>query len=65
MKRLREQDYMSGYFDNLNNTDGQHVDSDSEGETPSSEGPFDDRYDQEAIMFYNYDDLHPDRKSVV
>lgn len=64
MKRLREQDYMSGYFDNLNNTDGQHVDSDSEGETPSSEGPFDDRYDQEAIMFYNYDDLHPTEEDI-
>lgn len=59
VKRLREKDYTSGYFDNMGGVDGQHADSDSEGETPSSEGPFDDRYDQEAIMFYNYDDLNP------
>ncbi|CAK7242913.1 MAG: Suppressor of Sensor Kinase (SLN1) [Sporothrix thermara] len=64
VKRLREQDYASGYFDNVGSVDGQHADSDSEGETPSSEGPFDDRYDQEAIMFYNYDDLHPTEEDI-
>ncbi|CAK7205994.1 Suppressor of Sensor Kinase (SLN1) [Sporothrix eucalyptigena] len=64
VKRLREQDYTAGYFDNLGSVDGQHADSDSEGETPSSEGPFDDRYDQEAIMFYNYDDLHPTEEDI-
>ncbi|CAK7228913.1 Suppressor of Sensor Kinase (SLN1) [Sporothrix bragantina] len=64
VKRLREQDYTSGYFDNMGSVDGQHADSDSEGETPSSEGPFDDRYDQEAIMFYNYDDLHPTEEDI-
>ncbi|KAH7023140.1 hypothetical protein EDB80DRAFT_31175 [Ilyonectria destructans] len=34
-------------------------DSDSEGETPSSEGPFEDRFDQETIMFYGDDNLQP------
>ncbi|KIH87657.1 mitogen-activated protein kinase kinase kinase [Sporothrix brasiliensis 5110] len=64
VKRLREQDYAAGYFDNINSTDGGNADSDSEGETPSSEGPFDDRYDQEAIMFYNFDDLHPTEEDI-
>ncbi|EFX01784.1 map kinase kinase kinase wis4 [Grosmannia clavigera kw1407] len=65
VKRLRERDYASGYFDHLSGTvDGQYADSDSEGETPSSEGPHDDRYDQEAIMFYNYDDLHPTEEDI-
>ncbi|OAA61241.1 map kinase kinase kinase wis4 [Niveomyces insectorum RCEF 264] len=64
VKRLREQDYTTGYFDNVTNIDTQHADSDSEGETPSSEGPFDDRYDEEAIMFYNYDDLHPTEEDI-
>lgn len=34
-------------------------DSDSEGETPSTEGAFDDRLDQETIMFYGHDDQQP------
>lgn len=34
-------------------------DSDSEGETPSTEGHFDDRLDQETIMFYGDDNLLP------
>ncbi len=62
VKRLREQDYTAGYFDM--SSDGPHADSDSEGETPSSEGPFDERYDQEAIMFFNYDDLHPTEEDI-
>ncbi|KAG5927282.1 hypothetical protein E4U42_002398 [Claviceps africana] len=39
-------------------------DSDSEGETPSSEGPFEDRLDQETIMFYGYDNLQPTEEDV-
>ncbi|CAK7565136.1 MAG: Suppressor of Sensor Kinase (SLN1) [Sporothrix epigloea] len=65
VKRLREQGYTSGYFDNTGSVDGQQADSDSEGETPSSEGPYDDRYNQEAIMFYNYDDLHPTEDDIL
>jgi mitogen-activated protein kinase kinase kinase len=58
VRRLRQQDYANDYFDAYMNGDG-YPDSDSEGETPSSEGPFEDRYDQETIMFYNNDDMHP------
>ncbi|TPX07013.1 uncharacterized protein E0L32_011081 [Thyridium curvatum] len=58
VRRLRQQDYANDYFDPYSNADG-YPDSDSEGETPSSEGPFDDRYNQEIIMFYNNDDMHP------
>ncbi|TKW60005.1 MAP kinase kinase kinase wis4 [Colletotrichum tanaceti] len=63
VQRLR-QDHNDGYpFDGgyVNGINGisQGGDSDSEGETPSSEGPFDDRYDQETIMFYGNDDLQP------
>ncbi|KOS19377.1 MAP kinase kinase kinase wis4 [Escovopsis weberi] len=43
---------------------GNGNDSDSEGETPSSEGPFDDRLDQETIMFYGNDDLLPTEEDV-
>ncbi|TDZ22030.1 MAP kinase kinase kinase wis4 [Colletotrichum orbiculare MAFF 240422] len=59
VQRLR-QDNVDGYpFDGYANGLSQGGDSDSEGETPSSEGPFDDRYDQETIMFYGNDDLQP------
>ncbi|ATY60018.1 MAP kinase kinase kinase SskB, putative [Cordyceps militaris CM01] len=34
-------------------------DSDSDGETPSTESPFDDRLDQETIMFYGDDTVQP------
>jgi mitogen-activated protein kinase kinase kinase len=53
VQRLR-QGYGNEYFDYPNGLNP--ADSDSEGETPSSEGPFDDRYDQETIMFYGTDD---------
>jgi len=60
VRRLRQQDYANGdYFDPYANGVDGYPDSDSEGETPSSEGPFDDRFDQETIMFYNNDDIHP------
>ncbi|KAL2114448.1 hypothetical protein VUR80DRAFT_7136 [Thermomyces stellatus] len=38
-------------------------DSDSEGETPSSEGPFDAR-DEEIIMFYGNDDIQPTEEDI-
>ncbi|CAH0016201.1 unnamed protein product [Clonostachys rhizophaga] len=57
VQKLR-QDYAGEYFTSYPNINGN--DSDSEGETPSSEGPFDERFDdQETIMFYGNDDLQP------
>lgn len=56
VQKLR-QDYAGEYFASYQGSAGN--DSDSEGETPSSEGPFDDRYDQETIMFYGNDNLQP------
>ena len=56
VQKLR-QDYSGEYFAPYSTMNGN--DSDSEGETPSSEGPFDDRFDQETIMFYGNDDLQP------
>ncbi|KAG6166529.1 hypothetical protein E4U24_006648 [Claviceps purpurea] len=43
---------------------GTGNDSDSEGETPSSEGPFEDRLDQETIMFYGNENLQPTEEDV-
>ncbi|KAK4449537.1 MAP kinase [Podospora aff. communis PSN243] len=48
VRRLRQQDYNDEYFD----TYGEQYGSDSEGETPSSEGPF-DGYEDAHIMFVN------------
>ncbi|CRK45673.1 hypothetical protein BN1723_001016 [Verticillium longisporum] len=63
VQRLR-QDYGDGYpFDGYTNGMNQG-DSDSEGETPSSEGPYEDRYEQETIMFYGNDDLQPTDEDV-
>lgn len=51
VRRLRQQDYNnSDYFDTYGT--GEQYDSDSEGETPSSEGPF-DSYEDAHIMFVN------------
>lgn len=51
VRRLRQQDYNNNdYFDAYGS--GEPYDSDSEGETPSSEGPF-DTYDDAHIMFVN------------
>ncbi|KAK0730480.1 hypothetical protein B0H67DRAFT_474890 [Lasiosphaeris hirsuta] len=49
VRRLRQQDYSDDYFENYS---GEQYDSDSEGETPSSEGPF-DSYEDAHIMFVN------------
>lgn len=49
VRRLRQQDYNNNnYFD----TYGEPYDSDSEGETPSSEGPF-EGFEDGHIMFVN------------
>ncbi|KAH7170821.1 hypothetical protein EDB81DRAFT_941680 [Dactylonectria macrodidyma] len=56
VQKLR-QDYSGEYFTSYQGLNGN--DSDSEGETPSSEGPYDDRFDQETIMFYGNDNLQP------
>lgn len=57
VQKLR-QDPTGEYFTTYQTSNGN--DSDSEGETPSSEGPFDDHLDdEETIMFYGNDDLQP------
>ena len=58
VQKLR-QDYSGSteYFSPYQGVNGN--DSDSEGETPSSEGIYEDRFDQETIMFYGNDDLQP------
>ena len=48
VRKLRQQDYNDEYFDAY----GEQYDSDSEGETPSSEGHF-DGYEDAHIMFVN------------
>ncbi|KAH6650013.1 hypothetical protein F5144DRAFT_30674 [Chaetomium tenue] len=50
VRRLRQQDHNNDYFDAYGSV--EQYDSDSEGETPSSEGPF-DTYDDAHIMFVN------------
>ncbi|OAA42640.1 MAP kinase kinase kinase Czk3 [Metarhizium rileyi] len=56
VQKLRH-DASGEYFSSYQSTNGN--DTDSEGETPGSEGPFEDRLDQETIMFYGNDDLLP------
>lgn len=56
IQKLR-QDYSGEYFTSYQGMNGN--DSDSEGETPSSEGPFEDRFEEETIMFYGNDNLQP------
>ncbi|KXX77032.1 MAP kinase kinase kinase wis4 [Madurella mycetomatis] len=50
VRRLRQQDYNSDYFEAYGA--GEQYDSDSEGETPSSESHF-DSYEDAHIMFVN------------
>ncbi|KAL2756199.1 hypothetical protein ACRALDRAFT_2103939 [Sodiomyces alcalophilus JCM 7366] len=65
VQRLR-QDYADGYpFDSYSSSGMTAADSDSEGETPSSEGHFDERYEQETIMFYGNDDLQPTDEDIM
>ena len=63
VQKLR-QDYAGEYFSPYQNL-GSTNDSDSEGETPSSEGLYDDRFDQETIMFYGNDDLQPTEEDLM
>ena len=62
LQRLR-QDFGSEYFNSYSNGGISHGDSDSEGETPSSEGPFDER-NEEIIMFYGNDDIQPTEEDI-
>ncbi|CAI4213701.1 unnamed protein product [Parascedosporium putredinis] len=64
LQRIR-QDFNSEYFNSYSNSSSTttHGDSDSEGETPSSEGPFDER-NEEIIMFYGNDDMQPTEEDV-
>ncbi|KAH6648450.1 hypothetical protein BKA67DRAFT_521885 [Truncatella angustata] len=68
MIRHSEQPPSNSYFggDPYTPSLGDYTDDESEGETPSSEGVFDDRYNEETIMFYNADenDLHPTEDDV-
>ncbi|KAM4055054.1 kinase [Hirsutella rhossiliensis] len=61
VQKLR-QDYSGEYFTSYQAANGN--DSDSEGETPSSEGPYEERLDQETIMFYGNDELQPTEEDV-
>jgi mitogen-activated protein kinase kinase kinase len=62
VQMLRD-NYDNEYFDQYPNG-MSHADSDSEGETPSSDVPFEDRYDQETIMFYGNDDIQPTEEDI-
>ncbi|KAL6908678.1 hypothetical protein GGI43DRAFT_151749 [Trichoderma evansii] len=61
VQTLRQGGYTGEYFSQYQQPNGNDSDSDGggEGETPSSEGPFEDRLDQETIMFYGNDDIQP------
>lgn len=58
MRRLRQQDHNNEYSMSDPYAAGEQFDSDSEGETPSSEGPF-DGLDQETNLFTNSEHLQP------
>ncbi|PTB64464.1 map kinase [Trichoderma citrinoviride] len=63
VQTLRQGGYTGEYFGQFQPQNGN--DSDSEGETPSSEGPFDDRLDQqETIMFYGNDEIQPTEEDI-
>ncbi|SPN97785.1 related to MAP kinase kinase kinase Wis4 [Cephalotrichum gorgonifer] len=58
LQRL-QQPSVNDYFNEYSNPSGTtYGDSDSDGETPSSESPFDAR-NEEVIMFYGNDDIQP------
>ncbi|KAK7987802.1 hypothetical protein PG990_004654 [Apiospora arundinis] len=59
LRMMRQEPNMNGYFDPYTPS-LDYTDDESEEETPSSEGAYDDRYNEETIMFYNDDnDLQP------
>ncbi|ETS87646.1 hypothetical protein PFICI_01474 [Pestalotiopsis fici W106-1] len=68
LRMIRHQEQpTSGYFGTEPYTPSlDYTDDESEGETPSSEGIFDDRYNEETIMFYNPDenDVQPTEDDV-
>ncbi|KAM0807272.1 putative MAP kinase kinase kinase [Seiridium cardinale] len=69
LRMIRHQEQPStGYFGGSDpyTPSLDYTDDESEGETPSSEGVFDERYNEETIMFYNTDenDLHPTEDDV-
>lgn len=65
LRFMRQDQGTNGYFDPYTPS-LDYSDDESEGETPSSESIFDDRYNDETIMFYNTDenDLHPTEDDV-
>ena len=62
IRRLRQDDPNNDYFNPYGS--GEQYDSDSEGETPSSEGPF-DSYDDAHIMFVNNEETQPSEEDLV
>ncbi|KAI0125498.1 hypothetical protein BJ170DRAFT_435110 [Xylariales sp. AK1849] len=66
LRMMRQDQSSNGYFNDPYTPSLDYTDDDSEGETPSSEGIFDDRYNEETIMFYNPDenDLQPTEDDV-
>ncbi|EMR65126.1 putative map kinase kinase kinase wis4 protein [Eutypa lata UCREL1] len=52
LRMIRDQ-RPNGYFDPYTPNSVDYSDEESEGETPSSEGVFDDRFNDETIMFQN------------
>ncbi|KAI6340099.1 hypothetical protein MCOR30_002597 [Pyricularia oryzae] len=71
VRSLRAQHYGGDYFVSYSNGsqlgassgDG-YPDSDSEGETPSSEAPYDDAYDQNVIMIDGNEDTAPSEEEL-
>lgn len=65
LRMMRQDVNQNGYFDPYTPS-LDYTDDESEDETPSSEGVFDERYNEETIMFYNNDenDLHPTEDDV-
>ena len=55
LRMIRDQ-RPNGYFNELFTPSVEYSDEESEGETPSSEGVFDDRFNDETIMFQNLAD---------
>ncbi|KAH8884559.1 MAP kinase [Thozetella sp. PMI_491] len=61
IRRLRQNDPLGDYFNPYGASD--QYESDSEGETPSSEGHF-ESYDDAHIMFVNNEDLQPSQEDI-
>ncbi|KAI1487264.1 hypothetical protein F5X96DRAFT_162874 [Biscogniauxia mediterranea] len=64
LRMMRQDHPPNGYFDPYTPS-VDYSDEESEGETPSSEGVFDDRFNDETIMFQNLiDDTQPTEEDI-